>query len=173
MTDTTVFPLAEQLLACLCDALSANPNPPAHCCLRVGDTVFADFDQYQDLCCDGFAYVRISQVYPSFEFPSQTEIWTPCSHIALAAELEMGVFRCEPQQGSVNLPSCEEWTAVTTQVANDWEAMVRATCCLDEQLTIQSPGTPVLMGVWRPLNSGGGCTGGMLPVMVGVMNCSC
>lgn len=174
MTDNMVLPLAEQLLECLCEALDANPNPPANCCLRVGDVVYADFNQYQDQCCEGLAYVRISRIYPSFEFPAQTEVWTPCSNIALAAELEMGVFRCEPQQTDpAALPSCEEWTGTTTQVAHDWEAMVRAACCLEQQLMVSSPGTPLLMGVWQPLNSGGGCTGGQLPVMVGVMNCAC
>lgn len=168
-----VLPLANRLLACLCDALADNPNPPLHCCLRVGDVVYADFNQTQDQCCEGLAYVRISRVYPSFEFPTQTELWTPCAHIALAAELEMGVFRCEPQQGTTSLPSCEDWTSVTTQVANDWQAMLAAACCLDEQLQIESPGTPALLGTWQPMNSGGGCTGGTQTVMVGVMNCSC
>ena len=174
MTDQVVFPVAEQLLACLCDALSENPNPPAQCCLRAGDVVFADFNQYQDQCCDGLAYVREVRVYPSMEFPSQVELWTPCAHTALAAEYEMGVFRCEPQQvDSVELPTCDEWTAVAQQVANDRQAMVSAICCLDEQLRISNPGTPVLMGVWQPLNSGGGCTGGTLSVLVGLMNCAC
>lgn len=173
MTDNMVLPLANQLLACLCDSLAANPNPPLNCCLRVGDVVYPDFNQYQDQCCDGLAYVRVSRVYPSLEFPSQVEIWTPCADMALAAELEMGVFRCEPQQGATELPSCDEWTATATQVANDWEAMVRAACCLDGQLQVSSPGTPVLIGVWQPANSGGGCTGGILPITVGVMNCSC
>ena len=82
----------------------------------------------------------------------------------------MGVWRCEPQQDGQLIPTCTDWAESVTQVANDWEAMVRASCCFDD---LQLPGTPVLMGVWQPLNSGGGCTGGMLPIMVGVMNCAC
>jgi hypothetical protein len=74
VTDQTVLPVAQQLLACLCEALSTNPNPPAQCCLRVGDVVYADFNQYQDQCCDGLAYVRVVRIYPTSEFPSQTEV---------------------------------------------------------------------------------------------------
>lgn len=170
MTDNMALPLANQLLTCLCDALSTNPNPPAQCCLRVGDVVYADFNQYQDQCCEGLAYVRITRIYPSHEFPAQLETWTPCANLQFAVELEMGVFRCEPQQGTVDLPSCDEWTATTTQVANDWEAMTRAACCLQDQLPV---GDPLLMGVWQPMNSGGGCTGGILPVIVATMNCAC
>lgn len=171
--DEMVFPLAEKLLACLCDQLATQPQPPLNCCLRVGDVVYADFNQYQDQCCQGLAYVRISRIYPTNEFPAQLEVWTPCADVQFAAELEMGVFRCEPQQKGIDMPSCEEWTDTATLVANDWRAMVAATCCLDEQLRLESPGTPVLSGVWQPLNSGGGCTGGMLPILVGVMNCAC
>jgi hypothetical protein len=174
VTDQTVLPVAQQLLACLCEALSTNPNPPAQCCLRVGDVVYADFNQYQDQCCDGLAYVRVVRIYPTSEFPSQTEVWTPCAHTSIAVELEMGVFRCEPQQlERVDLPSCDEWTAVATQVADDSQAMMSAACCLDQQLMVTSPGTPVLMSVWQPMNSGGGCTGGTLSVFVGLMNCAC
>jgi hypothetical protein len=170
VTDNMVYPLAQQLLACLCDALAANPNPPVHCCLRVGDIVYADMNQIEDQCCSGLAYVRVVRIYPSTEFPAQTEVWTPCVHIQLAAELEMGVFRCEPQQNMTTLPTCDEWTATTEQVANDWEAMLRASCCFEADLI---PGTPMLMGMWQPLNSGGGCTGGQMSVTVGVMNCAC
>lgn len=175
MADNMALPLANQLLECLCDALATNPNPPAQCCLRVGDVVYADFNQFQDQCCEGLAYVRIARIFPSHEFPAQLETWTPCTNLQFAVELEMGVFRCEPQQETVDLPSCDAWTATATQVANDWEAMTRAACCLDEQLQADpaTRGNPLIMGVWQPTNSGGGCTGGTLSVIVATMNCAC
>lgn len=171
MTDSMVFPQAERLLTCLCNALATNPNPPLNCCMRVGDVVYADFNQTQDQCCEGLAYVRIARIYPSSQaFPVEDETWTPCHPLAWAAELEMGVFRCEPQQGLSTLPSCDDWTNTAEQVANDWEAMTRALCCFTDGL---APGDVALAGVWSPLNSGGGCTGGFMPIRVGVLGCSC
>lgn len=170
MTDNMVFPMAQQLLECLCDALATNPEPPLDCCIRSGDQAYADMSQLANQCCTGMAWVRISRIFPTTEFPTQTEVWTPCAHVQFAAELEMGVWRCEPQQDGQHLPTCTEWTDSAQLVANDWEAMVRAACCFED---LQLPGTPVLMGVWQPLNSGGGCTGGSLPIMVATMNCAC
>lgn len=173
MADTLVFPLAQELLACLTTALSSNPSPPQNSCLRAGDVVFPDFNQYRDECCEGLAYVRIARIFPSGDvFPVEDGAWTPCHPLAWGAELEMGVWRCEPQQTNTELPSCEEWTTTAQLVANDWEAMTRAMCCFkDSQVLL--PGDPVFMGSWTPLNSGGGCTGGRMPILVGVLACSC
>lgn len=173
MPDITVFPVAQTLLTCLTEALGTNPSPPQNYCLRTGDVVFADFNQNRDECCEGLAYVRVARIFPSDdEFPVEQATWRPCHPLAWAAELEMGVWRCEPQQTPTELPSCEEWTSITQIVLNDWEAMTRAMCCLTSS-DILDRGDPVFAGTWAPLNSGGGCTGGAMPVIVGRRACSC
>lgn len=175
MPDTQVFPLAQELLACLTEALGTNPNPPANYCLRSGDTVIPDFNQYTDQCCEGLAYVRIARIFPSVaEFPVEEATWTPCHPLAYGVELEMGVWRCEPSvpNPAVDVPSCEQWTNATQTQMNDWDAMTRAACCFKDSPLLM-PGDPVFEGIWAPLNSGGGCTGGAMPLLVGILACKC
>lgn len=175
MADLQIFPLAQDLLTCLTTALSTNPSPPQNSCLRAGDVVVPDFNQYRDLCCEGFAYVRVARIFPSVdEFPVEEATWTPCHPLAYGAELEMGVWRCEPQvpNPEVDIPSCEQWTDTAQLQLNDWEAMTRAACCFKSSTNL-GKGDPVFQGTWAPLNSGGGCTGGAMPILVGVLACNC
>lgn len=165
--DTLVFPLAATLLNCLCAALAANPDPPARCCLRVGDEVRQDLSVYEDECCDGLAYVKINRVYPSTDnFPEQDLTFLPCGPFAYGVDLEMGVFRCAPTSDASTLPTCAAWTAAARQVANDQQAMRAALCCLRENL---EQGAPVVIGEWTPLGPSGNCVGGTQTVTVQVV----
>lgn len=149
--------LADALLTCLVDALAQNPNPPARACLRVGEEVRQDMSIYEDECCDGLAYVKINQVYPSATFPDILEDATNCAIDAWGVDLEMGVFRCAPTGEIAELATCEQWSAATSQVHFDAAAMRAAVACFRAQ---QTPGDELLVRPWIPLGPAGGCTGG-------------
>lgn len=170
--DNLILPMAERLLACLCIALEANHTPenrPAHCCLRVGEAVSADASLYEDLCCEGLAWVRIDGVFASndeFPNPDTQSVVTGCGVYAWGVTLEMGVMRCAPTGDISTIPTCDEWTALAVNVANDTRAMRDAMCCLIEQLDPSS----VAIGSWAPLPTTGGCSGGAWQITVQVMN---
>jgi len=131
---------AERLLACLCAALAENPNPPAQCCLRVGDITIQDVDgsvSVDQFCCPGTAYVRITDKFSSSNFPqpdTEPAKRNNCMPVAFGVQLIMGVARCVPGMGTPQGPDCADWTAAATQDALDLEAMGRALCCFAEGL---------------------------------------
>lgn len=157
MPTTPELDLGVALLDCLRAALQANENPPAKFCLRVGDEVRQDLSLFEDECCDGLAYVKVNQVYPSANFPEPLEDPRSCAIDMWAVDLEMGVFRCSPVGDVATLASCEEWTASASQVHYDADAMRRAVACFRGTLV---PGDEVVVRAWLPLGPGGGCTGG-------------
>ncbi len=163
MAEPTELVLADTLLACLRQQLEINPNPPARVCLRVGAEVRQDLSEYEDECCDGLAYVKVNQIYPSMTFPEPDDGSVGCA-TTWVVDLEMGVFRCLPMGDEKSLPTCEEWTNATTQVAYDSAAMRAAVSCF--QATLE-PGQESLVRSWTPLSSEGGCAGGTQEVTVG------
>lgn len=135
MTDTVILPIAQNLLACLCEQLALNPDPPADCCLRAGDVVVHDVDvqsSVDKVCCPGLGYVRVGNMYPSSNFPvADTEPGKRdgCFPVSWAVELTMGTVRCVPGMGSPEGPDCTDWTTAAERDANDMDAMRRALCC--------------------------------------------
>lgn len=132
MADSLLLPYAQQLLACLCGELDNNPDPPANCCMRVGDFVIQDVDLQTGLdkvCCPGTAYVSIGAVFPSSSFPEQDESYTKCQPLQWTAQLTMGVVRCIPHFGTTSGPDCDDWTLAAQHDVNDLNAMMHAVCC--------------------------------------------
>lgn len=154
--------LADALLACLRQKLEDNPNPPARFCLRVGQEVRQDLSLYEDECCEGLAYVKVNQVYPSPNFPELYESNVDCG-ISWAVDLEMGVFRCAPMGTETAVATCEEWAAAANQVGYDSAAMRAATACFRGTLEF---GQDQVVRPWLPLSSEGGCVGGTQIVTV-------
>lgn len=159
----TEFELASALLTCLEEALEEHPAPPVHRCVRVGEDVRQDVSLTQDECCEGLAYVKVNSIVPSTNFPNPDETAMYCSPEAWAVDLEMGIFRCEPQGSLIETATCEEWTAVTQAVALDAAAMRRAVVCFRGTL---DPGDFALVRQWLPIGPQGGCTGGAMVVTV-------
>lgn len=149
--------LAVSLLECLRITLTANPNPPARFCLRVGEEVRQDLSLFEDECCDGLAYVKVNQVFPSTTFPEVQENPANCAIDYWGVDLEMGVFRCSPSGDLEELATCEQWSEAAYQVHYDGEAMRRAVACFRDAL---DPGDEIVVRPWLPLGTGGGCTGG-------------
>lgn len=163
--DTMVLPLAEDLLACLCEAVAEGPNPPASCCLRPGTNVAQGVSEFEDECCEGLAWVRVVRVFPSggdIGFPEVNQATTACSPPSYGIELEMGIYRCAPTGDATNLPTCDEWTAATEQVLHDAASMRRAWCCFRDNHANDAK----LVNQWIPVNVQGGCTGGTISILI-------
>ena len=163
--DTMVLPIAEDLLACLCEAVAEGPNPPASCCLRPGVTVAQGLSEHEDECCEGLAWVRVVDIFPSggeAGFPNVNDDTSACSPPSFGIELEMGIYRCAPTGDHKDLPTCDDWTGTTEQILDDAASMRRAWCCFRDGYSNNAK----IVGRWRPVTVQGGCTGGTMRVMI-------
>lgn len=173
MADTLLFPEANKLLACLCEALVANSSElypaPLSCCLRAGEAVALEISTTQeDECCNGLAYVRIDNFYPTggenapFPSPSSDFALNACAPYAWGMVMEMGVYRC------INLPAtCDTWNYVAQRQMLDAKSMRQALCCFMREHDPSS----VSVTPWQAKGPEGGCIGGTMNVTVMVENC--
>lgn len=162
MSDKIIFPAMKSLLDCLKEAALDNPNPPMHFVLRSGsDPVAADFDQYNDYCCQGMMYVRLLRRFPAGQnWPDADELAYDCAPAAWGANIEMGAFRCVPDKFD---PA--GWEASVQNIQNDQEAMVQAICCWVAQQEAENPCySNFFIRDWLPFANLGGCTGGAMNV---------
>jgi hypothetical protein len=169
ITDPSVLPVAQSMLACLTDALADVANPPAYTSLRTGLQVELLLSTSRDECCEGVAWVRVANIYPSANFPDPDVAWDRCSPVQWAAVLELGVARCAPTPDASSIPSSDQWNAVSEAVLDDAAAMRRALCCFAELEADRM----WLAGVWTPLPIEGGCLGGTQLVTVAIGACDC
>lgn len=173
------YRLAQTLLDCLCVALSDNQvaDPtlprPARCCLRGGADLVLDIDEAgNDACCDGEAYVRVTDVSPASTFgtPDEPGIM-PCQMQRLDVTLELGVIRCLPLS-----PTCEEGTFSVRQLAADRAAAMTAACCwgkLIQDPKISGRGTKWFAGGWSTFGPDANCVGGTMTLMASVAGPGC
>lgn len=172
---TFVSDAVQQVLGCYDMALQDGPNPPpdGNICLRVGEVPF-DIGLAQNLCCEGFAWVRVISIFPSTNFPRQNFDPQNCPSASYAIELELGAIRCLPPGDENNGPNCDEWTAVFLQVDEDAASMRRAVCCVND--LIGGPTTfisQVVSGPWTPIDGQGACIGGRMTVTIQVSCSEC
>lgn len=175
VADTTVAPVAADLVVCLAAELAKVPNPvsadPRPVCLRPGDRVDLLISQTSDECCEGLSWVRMVRMYPSGQdrFPTPDGATTPCDVLRWAVVFELGSVRCSPTPDADTLPSCDEWTDTTLNQYDDFAALRRAVCCYaqshTDRLTIISSG--------EPITTEGGCTGITLLVTISAPSCDC
>lgn len=168
-TDQSVTPVAENLLACLVAELATEADPPAHASLRTGIQVELLLSTTRDECCEGVAWVRVASIYPSENFPEQDSSYSRCGPVQWAAILEMGVARCAPTPDAADIPSEDEWNAVSRAIMDDAAAMRRALCCFVDA----DPDRMYLAGQWASLAVEGGCAGGTQQVTIAVGACDC
>jgi Domain of unknown function (DUF4082) len=170
-TDPIATPVALELLACFTEQLQTLPSPPKYIQLRVGQETGPLIGPGVDECCSGLAWVRVADVYPSWDsFPQADNTWLPCGPLAYAVVLEMGIAFCMPWSDSdgtfedVNPPSTADWAAAFATQMRDQTIMRRtAACCF-------RPTQRRAVGGWTSLPVEGGCTGGKLTVTVSVMS---
>jgi hypothetical protein len=169
---TIVSDVASQLLSCYDLALQDGPNPPPddNICLRVGTVPFS-IGLHENLCCTGFAWVRVLRIYPSSVFPVPDTSADNCPPSSRAVEFELGAVRCLPDHGASSGATCDEWTATFIQVDEDAASMRRALCCMRDELDDSSPGSLMLEGEWVPIDGQGQCIGGQMTVTI-QLDCS-
>ena len=168
--DPIASPVALALLACLTEQMNPLPSPPARIQLRVGAETGPLIGPNVDECCAGLAWVRVADVYPSWDsFPAPDNTWLPCGPLAYAVVLEMGTAFCMPWSDSedgfenIDPPSTGDWqSAFTTLMTHQNLLRKAAACCF-------APTQRRAVGGWTPLSVEGGCTGGTLTVTVSVM----
>lgn len=135
MTDpsqTLSIQLGQALLECLCAAVNERPNPPQHCCYRIGVEAAYDADLSTDLCCEGLAYVIPGDSWPSVVFPNMDitrQANAPCGIVSWVQEFKVGIIRCAPTGTDTQMPTCAEWNAAALQNLYDAESLRRAVCC--------------------------------------------
>jgi len=169
-TDQIGTPAAEKLMACFIEKLSTLPNPPRYTQIRIGAEGGPLIGPNVDECCDGLAWIRVANIYPSWDsFPAEDNTWTPGAPFAYAVVLEMGVSFCMSWSDStgtfddIDPPSGSDWQAAfTTQMQHQTLMREAAACCWPWT-------TRRAVGGWTPLSVEGGCTGGTLTVTVSVM----
>lgn len=180
LTGDLVQPLAQALLDCLCATVALAPNPPAHCCFRVGNEVAHDADLFGDLCCEGLGYVTLGDIYPSTDsFPEQDIIRQAISRCGIASwavSLKVGIVRCAPVGGpNGEMPSCIDWNTAATQNFSDAQVLRSVACCFINQITTMPIMNGMSVVVNRQIQSTpqGGCVERYLTIDVQIPNCDC
>lgn len=167
-----VLPLAERLLACLCNALEdSHRGPVCACCLHPGSVVPMDYCDCECAGGQGQAWVRVARIYPTgARFPSQTFDIQPCQQAvpSWAVELVMGVYRCIATiDDEGRPPDCAQVTDDAVALMSDAAAMRQAAmCCFPD-----GGDTAVVVGEYTPIGPSGGCGGGQLSVTVQAYDC--
>lgn len=166
--DARVWPVLQATLSALNAALAANPNPPKYSSIRPGIIPPQDLSSMDDLCCEGAAWVREVQLFPTAAFPAPLEAANRlCSDPpSYGAVIEMGVYRCVSLGSMTDMITDDEWTQAVIQVTNDQEAMRVAARVMQQEAPFGYPGITwalnqsFVMGLWEPVESEGGCVGG-------------
>lgn len=174
-----IGPLLNQALACLCEAVNTIPNPPQHCCFRVGTEAIHDAGYSVDQCCEGIAYVMMGDIYPSTEsFPEQDIVRqanSNCSPAAFGIVLKMGIIRCI-EVGGINPLDCPGWNAAALQNVYDAKALTRASCCLRTWVVTTSDlfiGMSAVIDRQVQGNPLGGCIERSMTMQIQYPNCDC
>jgi hypothetical protein len=167
--------ILQQLTQCWCDALALSPGgAPGKCCMVASDPVIP-------VCCDGFAWVRMTSMTPFYPKHPGGSGPSRCVHPMWKMAVELGIARCAPPicgDGLQN-PCCEnEADAVNVQFG-DFAAFSRALgCCLPTP----PPGDPwggiqsdqiTIFGFAMDPPSGGCVTGRGTATIQMQLDCSC
>lgn len=170
IVDLVATPLAMRLLVCLGEQVALLEKPPANVMLRSGNQVNFLMSLSKNECCNGLAWVRVSQIAPSSgqNFPAQDLIPQRCGTQRYAVELEMGIVRCAPVATGQAIPSGDIWNISAVDTLADFAAMDRAVCCFLEGFT-----GIALQGAWTPLAVQGMCVGGVMNLTASANPCNC
>lgn len=149
------------LVTCLCAKLAeTEKGKPCFCGLVGGQQAIADHCACNAKSECGQAWVRLVSIYAY-----DTQVTTPARAAAcnspLAAQIELGVYRCIPTMAADGTPPSvvEQTNQVLGQVA-DAAAMVAAMACCDA-VTQRTH----VIGTYSPRDSGD-CGGGVWPLTV-------
>jgi hypothetical protein len=158
-TDETFLPVATTLLGCLSAAVADLTDAPNVVGLRYGPETVLDIAQNADLCCEGFAWVRMGVAAPhplSADARCNVSLWL--------LDLEMGHVFCAPMGDDQNIVTEPEHTATAAALAESFAALRKAICCFGDL----EPGYHFTVGPWTPNGPEGGCVGSTITVTVDI-----
>lgn len=163
-TDLSFLPAAQALLGCLAAAAADLTDPPNVIGLRYGQEVVFDLAQNADLCCEGFAWVRMGSATPGYG-DDETSASARCNVMTWGLELEMGIVRCAPMGTDEEIVSEVEHAATAVALAEDFMALRKAICCFGDLV----PGYEFTVGTWSPAGPLGGCVGSSITLTVQII----
>lgn len=168
VVDPVAQPVLDAVLLCLEIEAAKVPSPPQSVCMRPGDRVDLLIAQGRDECCEGLAWVRLAQVYPSSDFPAADQAYRKCQ-TGWAVVVEIGMARCAPVGDENHLPTCDQWTETVNHTTADAAALRRTRMRLhtldDFRHRMSVPGQ------WEPMTTEGGCVGGAMLLTVQAPMC--
>lgn len=161
-----VLPIAERLLACVCNALEDSAGGAVcDCCVHPGPaSPPMDFCDGPSGGGNGQAWVTYNRIFPAAaRFPNQLFDVEACNINSWGVELAAGVYRCVSSLDDVgNPPSCAQTSADATMLLSDAAALRQAlVCCFPE-----GRDTVAVVGDYTPIGPQGGCAGGQMTVTV-------
>lgn len=129
---------AEILLDCLREYfLVPHDNlpdiPVGNFCLIPGSEIAEDVDPItgSDLCCEGLAWVRIGDAYPSSNWPEPDATLSKCWPVQWAQRYEVGILGCYPS--SEHMLTCAQKGEYALQDAARLEALKQVFCCFAQK----------------------------------------
>lgn len=163
--DQVIYPAIIALSACLCTEIANAGLPtPCSCGPMIGSLVL----DYCGTCegkCNGQAWVRLVDAFPSVDFPAPNQSMNNCA-TPLAFQLEIGIVRCKPVGSASGVrgytpPTLEQNVASLRLQTADIAAMRRAiTCCFG------SNDQDYVLGSYTPVQTEGDCLGGSFTLYV-------
>jgi hypothetical protein len=175
-TYTLISQLSAALLSCLCTAVSGAPDPPQHCCYRVGTEPVHDIDleTQVDLCCEGLAYVLIRDVYPSSEsFPENDivrQAQARCVPPTWGVGMRVGIVRCAPTTSD-----CDVNNEAFIQNIYDIQSINEAMCCFRDFFSTSETFLGMSLVIERQTqgSTSGGCTERYVNLVAQIPNFDC
>jgi len=164
--------VASKLLACLTVQASApTANPPKNFGFLPGNEIVEDMSAYNDLCCEGTAFVQLNSVYPSSSFPQPDDGTISCEPLAWGTIWTLGVMRCSPT-GSINFtPTFGEWDVANNQHLIDDASLRAAILKYKEIYATGANDAGVLIGQTNALGPQGGCLLRTITATIQVFGC--
>lgn len=108
--------------------------PTSNFCLIPGTEIAEDVDPMTsvDLCCNGLAWVRIADAWPSsVDFPAPDQLTTKCFSVAWAQRYEVGILGC---YNSSEALSCAQKHNYALEDAARIRAIKEVFCCFGNAL---------------------------------------
>jgi hypothetical protein len=153
--DLTAWPKLIQLAECLCSQIATDGLPePCECLVLPGAQVALDYcEPCRDDKC-GMAWVRLTTMYPSANFPNLDETLRGSCRAPLAYGIELGVARCAPVGKDDGMPPdpADQQAAVRLQMSDALAMRKALSCCYGA--------SGWMLGVYTPFGPEGGCVGG-------------
>jgi hypothetical protein len=123
--DPTVWPALVDILAAFQVELAKTHTAPAHYRHVPGLATVLALTPEGDECCEGVAWVRLTDIFASLEFPAQQSTWEPEGEVSWTVVTEIGVARCGGGPGPNMAPTDAQYLADVQTLMDDAAAMRR------------------------------------------------